>query len=137
MVTRRPINDDTIPAMPRPTLSMPATDARIIAVVPANNQAREIGMLISKLRSHADEVVVVDDGSNDDTARIAEAAGACVLKHAAELGPEEALQTGFRAARALGADLIIMPANVGDFTSSNEGLSVAAEEISTGEISRA
>lgn len=114
MITRRPVDGDTSSVITRPSpLSMPATDARIIAVVPAFNQAQDISRVISRLRSHADEIIVVDDGSIDDTARVAEAAGACVLKHEEELGREEALQTGIRAARALGADLIIMQADDG------------------------
>jgi hypothetical protein len=45
---------------------------------------------------------------------LAEAAGACVLKHELKLGKPEALITGIRAAQALGADLILMHAADGE-----------------------
>lgn len=113
MVTRRSTNGGVSSGSAHQPLSLPANEVRIIAVLPALNQAQDIGRLISKLKYHADEIVVVDDGSMDETALVAEGAGACVLKHEAERGKEEALKTGIRAAQALGADLIIMQANDG------------------------
>lgn len=113
MVTRRSITGGASSSTSGRPLSLPAGDVRIIAVLPALNQAQDIGRLISKLKYHADEVVVVDDGSKDGTANAAEAAGACVLKHEMELGKQEALNTGIRAAQALGADLIILQAEDG------------------------
>lgn len=113
MVTRRSINGGVNSRSARQPLSLPANDVRIIAVLPALNQAQDIGRLISRLKYHADEVVVVDDGSMDETALMAEGAGACVLKHEGQLGKEEALKTGIRAAQALGADLIILRADDG------------------------
>lgn len=127
MVTRRSITGDASPGTSRQALSLPAGDVRIIAVLPALNQAHDIGRLISKLKYHADEVVVVDDGSLDETALVAEGAGACVLKHEAELGKEEALKTGIRAAQALGADLIILQANDGGAISTSAHTMVASE----------
>jgi glycosyltransferase involved in cell wall biosynthesis len=120
MVTRRSINGGTNTSTAGRPLSLPADEVRIIAVVPALNQAKDIGRLISKLKYHADEVVVVDDGSNDGTANAAEAAGACVLKHEMEKGKQEALNTGIRAAQALGADLIILQAGDGVVLPSDE-----------------
>jgi glycosyltransferase involved in cell wall biosynthesis len=54
-----------------------------------------------------DAVVVVDDGSPDDTAREAEAAGAVVLRHAVNRGQGASLKTGTEAALILKADVII------------------------------
>jgi glycosyltransferase involved in cell wall biosynthesis len=51
--------------------------------------------------------VVVDDGSSDATAVIAEKAGAVVVRHPRNLGQGEGLRTGFAAARALGADVVV------------------------------
>jgi glycosyltransferase involved in cell wall biosynthesis len=127
MVTRRSISGEASPRTARQPLSLPADDVRIIAVLPALNQAQDIGRLISKLKFHADEVVVVDDGSMDETAHVAEGAGACVLKHEAELGKEEALKTGIRAAQALGADLIILQADDGGALPTTARTMVAAD----------
>lgn len=128
MVTRRSIHGESSTGVTHRPLSLPANDLRIIAVLPALNQAEDISTLISKLKYHADEVVVVDDGSNDETAKLAEAAGACVLKHEMELGKQEALVTGIRAAQALGADLIIMHAADGGALPSSADQVVAANQ---------
>lgn len=128
MVTRRPIPGEPNTRPTHQPLSLPANDVRIVAVLPVLNQAEDIGRLISKMKYHADEVVVVDDGSNDGTAHVAEGAGACVLKHEAKLGKEEALKTGIRAAQALGADLIILQADDGGALPSTAHPMVGAQD---------
>ena len=55
--------------------------SRLIALIPAYNEAQRIGDVIARTRPHVEEVVVVDDGSVDDTAMVAEKAGAKVLRH--------------------------------------------------------
>lgn len=81
---------------------MTATEAipgRGCVVVPAYHEAGRIGEVIRGIRRHLSEVIVVDDGSADDTGRQAEAAGATVIRHETNLGKGAALETGFRAAR--------------------------------------
>lgn len=63
-------------------------------VVPAYNEAKAIRTVVSSLRSQGYPVVVVDDGSADDTAGVARDAGAIVLRHLLNLGQGGALQTG-------------------------------------------
>lgn len=67
----------------------------VCVVVPAFNEARVIATTISDLRKVFSRIVVVDDGSSDDTADIALAAGATVVRHALNRGQGAALQTGF------------------------------------------
>lgn len=85
-----------------------ATDPLVVAILPAHNEERFIGSIVIKLRQYADEVIVVDDGSTDMTAIIAKAAGAIVESHESNLGKGVALNTGFRKARELGADIAVM-----------------------------
>ena len=59
-----------------------ADQATVSAVIPAYNEEKTIGAVVRGALPHVDEVIVVDDGSTDDTAGIAEAAGARVLKQA-------------------------------------------------------
>jgi glycosyltransferase involved in cell wall biosynthesis len=66
---------------------------RLIALIPAYNEAARIGDVIARTRAHVDEVVVIDDGSVDDTAMIAEKAGAKVLRHKQNLGKGGAIAT--------------------------------------------
>ena len=68
-------------------------------VVPAFNEAAVIGDVISDVRSVFDHVVVVDDGSGDDTGAIALRAGAHVVRHPVNLGQGAAIQTGVEYAR--------------------------------------
>ncbi len=69
-------------------------------VVPAFNEASVIGEVIAEVRSTFANVVCVDDGSRDDTAAAALAAGAHVVKHPVNLGQGAAIQTGIEYARS-------------------------------------
>lgn len=72
-------------------------------VVPAYREARVIGDTVRKLKGVFPNVVVVDDGSPDDTARQALAAGAVVVRHIINLGAGAATQTGLVFALRQGA----------------------------------
>ena len=80
----------------------------IVAVIPAYNEERSIGSVVLKTRKHVDTVIVVDDGSTDLTAEIAEAAGAIVLRHEGKQGKGAALSTGFRRIRELDPAAVVM-----------------------------
>ncbi|NIR49900.1 glycosyltransferase family 2 protein [candidate division KSB1 bacterium] len=71
---------------------------KIAILVPAFNEAKKIAEVVSGIKKTKPEleVVVIDDGSSDDTATIAEKAGATVLTHAVNLGYGAALQTGYK-----------------------------------------
>ena len=73
---------------------------RLAVVIPALNEARTIGGVVTDARRLA-TVIVVDDGSSDETAREAEAAGAEVVRHAQNRGYDGALNSGFGRAGSL------------------------------------
>lgn len=64
------------------------------AVIPCLNESDSITALVAAVRRRLSSVLVVDDGSTDATAQLAENAGAVVLRHAKNLGKGAALQTG-------------------------------------------
>jgi len=64
------------------------------AVIPCLNESASIAALVAAVRRRLPSVLVVDDGSTDATARLAENAGAVALRHARNLGKGAALQTG-------------------------------------------
>jgi glycosyltransferase involved in cell wall biosynthesis len=80
-----------------------------IAIVPAFNEAGNVGRVIAEIRAFDPglDVVVVDDGSVDRTAAVAEDAGAHVLRLPFNLGIGGAVQTGFRYAFEHGYDLAV------------------------------
>lgn len=59
------------------------------------NEASVVGTVIEGLLAEFDNVVCIDDGSTDGSARVARAAGAVVVEHPVNLGQGAALQTGF------------------------------------------
>lgn len=69
-------------------------------VIPAKNEAAAIGDAVGGARQQYPEaeIIVVDDGSTDDTASVAEAAGAKVVRHPESLGNGAAIKSGARAA---------------------------------------
>lgn len=68
------------------------------AVIPCFNEAASISALLPQVLRHVPCVVVVDDGSTDDTGDLARAAGALVVRHERNLGKGAALKTGLSCA---------------------------------------
>lgn len=68
----------------------------IAAVIPAYNEEKHIGDVVRRTRQQLDDVLVVDDGSQDKTADNARAAGAEVIVHEQNLGKGETIKTGLR-----------------------------------------
>src|SRR5262245_57985820 len=84
-------------------------ELRILVIIPAYNEEQSIGKVITRVRevvNHAD-VVVVNDGSKDETARLADALGAVVLNLPHNLGIGSAMQTGFLYAREYSYDVAV------------------------------
>ena len=79
----------------------------VCLLIPAFNEARTIGRLVSGAREIADSVIVVDDGSQDATAQIAQDSGALVLKHRVNSGKGAALRLGFQHVLEHGYDAVI------------------------------
>lgn len=69
-------------------------------VIPARNEATPLAALLPEVRRQAPvaEIIVVNDGSSDDTAKVAEAACARVISHPYPMGNGAAIKTGARAA---------------------------------------
>ena len=78
----------------------------VIALIPAYNAAHLVVPVIREAATHL-PVVVVDDGSSDDTAAVAEGAGARVIRQVPNQGKGAALKNGFRHALEQGVDAVI------------------------------
>src|SRR6266571_1475406 len=80
---------------------------KIVVGIPAFNVERSIAKVVVHARAHCDEIIVCDDGSSDDTARIAEDLGCIVVRHVKNRGYGAAIRTLMDTARKEGADVLI------------------------------
>jgi glycosyltransferase involved in cell wall biosynthesis len=76
-------------------------------VIPAYNEGARLGATLDELVPHYPNIVVVDDGSRDDTHATALARGVWVLRHAINRGQGAALQTGIRFAVQKEANIVV------------------------------
>jgi glycosyltransferase involved in cell wall biosynthesis len=88
-------------------MSQTPDSQRGCVVIPALNEERRIADVVRRVRERIPEVIVIDDGSRDDTSGVAGAAGATVLKHGVNRGKGAALETGFRYVRERGFDFVV------------------------------
>lgn len=81
---------------------------KIIAGMPAYNEEKYIGTMVLNTRQFVDEVIVVDDGSNDSTANIARLAGAIVVSHDQNRGYGAAIQSILAEAKKRAPDALVI-----------------------------
>ncbi|MFA6253089.1 MAG: glycosyltransferase family 2 protein [Patescibacteria group bacterium] len=79
----------------------------VFVVIPSWNEAKNIGAVLESLKKYDYQIVVVDDGSADQTAQIARDMGVTVLQHEINRGQGAALYTGTLYALKQGADIIV------------------------------
>ncbi len=84
-----------------------ATRISTYIVIAAFNEAQKIGVVVRGLRREYPHVVVVDDGSSDQTGALAKEAGAVVLRHVFNRGQGAALRTGLDYALSKGAEYVV------------------------------
>lgn len=87
-------------------------------IIPAYNEEENVAQVVSVARklSYVDEVIVVNDGSTDNTVEEAESAGATVISHKENQGKGAAIKTGFK--NSHGNVLAFIDADVSNFTTS-------------------
>lgn len=82
------------------------TEDKVLALIPAYNEANHIPAVVSGVKAFL-PVLVVDDGSIDETAALAGAAGADVIRQSPNQGKGTALRAGFRWALEKGYDAVL------------------------------
>jgi len=81
--------------------------AKVVACIPAYNEEKTIAKVLVRASRHVDALVVVDDGSEDDTGAIAEKLGALVIRHDTNLGKGIALKDCFDWAKGKDFDALV------------------------------
>lgn len=84
-----------------------AATPTIVVGIPAFNTERNIAKVVVNARRFCDRIVVCDDGSSDDTARIAKSLGCIVVRHSTNMGYGAAIRTLIETAYAQGADILV------------------------------
>jgi glycosyltransferase involved in cell wall biosynthesis len=82
-------------------------DLLVVAGIPAYNEEKTIARVVLGAQKHAHVVIVCDDGSTDLTGEIAERLGAVVVRHERNAGYGAAMQSLFKRARVLKADVFV------------------------------
>lgn len=103
--TRKKDDAFVISAVPEST---PESTPEVVAAIPAYNEANTIAEVIKETTPYVDEVVVIDDGSDDDTVAVADAAGATVIEHGTNEGYGTALKTAFTMAADRDIDRLVI-----------------------------
>ena len=80
---------------------------KIIIGIPAFNEEKNIGSIISKLNDLSDEIIVCNDGSTDLTSNIARKMGVVVIDHSKNLGYGAAIRSIFLKAKELSGDILV------------------------------
>jgi glycosyltransferase involved in cell wall biosynthesis len=84
------------------------TPMRVLAGIAAYNEARYIGSIVLQARQYVNEVIVVDDGSTDNTTMVAELAGATVVRQAQNRGKGAAIQSILAEAKKRNPDVLVL-----------------------------
>ena len=79
---------------------------KIMAIIPALNEETTIAAVIEGIRPYADEVIVIDDASSDNTIDIATSLGAIVVLNSENMGYDKSIERGFKEALKKGADIV-------------------------------
>ena len=80
---------------------------KITVGIPAYNEEKNIAVIIQKLSEIADTIIVCNDGSSDNTGKIAEKMGAIVINHSQNLGYGGSIRSLFLKARELGSEMLV------------------------------
>ena len=107
---------------------------KTVVGIPAFNEEQTIAKVVIRAQKHTDKVLVVDDGSVDDTGLIAKSLGATVIRHEKNLGKGAALRDCFNWARQNGADILVTLDGDGQHDATKIPLLIDALEMNKADV---
>lgn len=105
---QKPILEDANISKPKNPSKQETVPKKIIAIFPVFNEEHIIADVIESCKKYVDRVVIVDDGSADNTVNIAESLGAYIVHHETNKGYVAALKTSLKTAADFGADIVVI-----------------------------
>ena len=90
-----------------PTQPAEPSKLKTVVTIPCFNEELFIGNVVQQAKQYADQVIVIDDGSHDNTSQIAIASGALLLRHEDNKGAGAATRSCFEMAKLSGADIVV------------------------------
>ncbi|HEM62606.1 MAG TPA: glycosyltransferase family 2 protein, partial [Chloroflexi bacterium] len=101
-------DQDHVHSAVRITTPVPAP-TRLLVIIPAYNEGESLGRVVAQVQTHVPsaDILVIDDGSSDNTPVVARDAGALVLSLPQNLGIGAATQTGYIFAHEMGYDVVV------------------------------
>jgi glycosyltransferase involved in cell wall biosynthesis len=102
--------------------------------IPAYNEERTIAAVVDSASTHVDDVLVVDDGSDDETGERARRAGATVIVHEHNQGYGATLRTIFHRAHAANVDQLVILDGDGQHDAADIPKLVAAQQSTRAEL---
>ena len=103
---------------------------RICVIIPTYNESKAIAGLINQIRKLGLKVIIIDDGSKDDTVKIAASSGAEVLRNESNVGKGASLIKGYNFAFAQGFDAVISMDGDGQHSCSDIQAFIQKAEVS-------
>ncbi|GIW63103.1 MAG: hypothetical protein KatS3mg090_0929 [Patescibacteria group bacterium] len=104
---------------------------KVYILIPAYNESKVISKVISDIKKQGFEnIIVIDDGSSDNTYEVAQKSGAKVLRHFINRGKGAAVKTGLQACKILNADYVITMD--GDGQHESKDLNLIFNELKSG-----
>lgn len=84
-----------------------SSQLKVMVCIPCYNTAPYLADVVTNAKKYVDEVIVIDDGSSDDTADVATTIGAKVVTHGINKGYGQSIKTGFEVAKSIKADILV------------------------------
>ena len=83
------------------------TSQKVAAVIPCLNDGKTLGPILGRIKKAVDEIIVIDDGSSDNTSSLVKSSGCILIRHKLTQGYDKSVNDGFKLAAKRGAKIVL------------------------------